>query len=49
MSDVIDGISERTKIVHMFTYISLVIGAKSLEIILISDDQAHELLLQMLS
>ena len=49
MSDVIDGISERTNIFHMCTYKSLVIGVKTLEIILISDYQAHVLMLQMLT
>ena len=33
---------------HMCTYKSLVICSKTLEIIYISDYQAHELLLQML-
>ena len=33
MSDVIDGISERTNIFHVCSYRSLVIGAKKLEII----------------
>ena len=35
MSDVIDDISERTNIFHMCTYKTLVIGAKTLEIIFI--------------
>ena len=49
MSDVIDDISERINIFHMCTYKSLIIGAKTLEIIIISDYQAYGLLLQMLS
>ena len=49
MSDVIDAISERTNIFHMRTYKSLVIGAKTLEIIFIYDYQAHRQLLQILS
>ena len=39
MSDVIYAISESTNIFHMYTYKSLVIGAKTLEIIFISDYQ----------
>ena len=49
MSGVIDDISEITNIFHMCTYKSMVIGAKTLEIIFISDNQAHGLLVQMLS
>ena len=49
MSDVIDDISERTNIFHMRSDKSLVIAAKSLEIIFISDYQSHGLLLQMFS
>ena len=36
MSDVIDDVSERTNIFHMCAYKSLVIGAKTLEILFIS-------------
>ena len=49
MSDVIDEISKRTNIFHMRSDKSLVIAAKTLEIIFISDYQSHGLLLQMLS
>ena len=49
MSDVKDGISKRTNIFCMCTYKSLAIVAKTLEIIFISDYQAHALVLQMLS
>ena len=49
MADAIDDISERTNILYKCTYKSLVIGAKTLEIIFISDYQAHGLMLQMLS
>ena len=49
MSDVIDDISERTNIFHMFSYRSLVIGTKTLECIFISDYQGYVLMLQMLS
>ena len=49
MSDVIDDISERTNTFHMRSDKSLVIAAKTLEIIFISDYQSHGLLLQMLS
>ena len=49
MPDVIDNILERTNIFHMCTCKSLVIVAETLEIIFISDYQAHRLLLQMLS
>ena len=49
MSDVIDGISDRTNIFHMCTYKSLVIGTKTLESIFISDYQGHGLMLQMVS
>ena len=47
MSDVIDDISERINILHMCTYKSPVLGAKTLELIFISDYQAHVLFLQM--
>ena len=43
MSDVIDVISERLNIFHM--YKALVFAAKTLKIIFISDCQAHGLLL----
>ena len=49
MSNVIDGISESTNTFHMCTYKYLVIGAKTLEILFISDNQAHGLVSQMLS
>ena len=49
MSNVKDDISERINIFHMCTYKSLVICAKTLEIIFISDYQAHGMLLQILS
>ena len=49
MSDVIDDISDITNIFYMCTYKYLVIGAKTLEIIFISEYQAHRLLLQKLS
>ena len=49
MSDAIYYISERANIFHMCTYKSWDIGAKTLEIIFISDYLAHGLLLQMLS
>ena len=47
MSDVKADISERTNILYMCTYKSLVFGAKTLEIIFISGYQVLELLLQM--
>ena len=49
MSDVIDDISERNNVFHMWTYKSLVIVSKMLQIIFISDYQALGMLLQMLS
>ena len=49
MSDVKDDILERTKAFHTCTYKSLVVGTVTLEIIFISNYQAHGLLLQMLS
>ena len=48
MSDVINDILERINIFHMCSYKSLVFGAKTLEIIFISDYQAHRPLLQIL-
>ena len=42
-------ISEGINIVYMCTYKYLVIGAKTLEIIIISDYQVHGQMLQMLS
>ena len=49
MFDVIDDISEITNISYMCSYKSPGIGAKTLEIIFISEYQAHGLLLHMLS
>ena len=49
MSDVMNAILERTNIFQTCIYKSLVIGAKTLEILFISDYQGHGLLLQMLS
>ena len=49
MTYVIDYISERMNIFHMCIYKSLIFGSKTLEIIFISDYQAHGLLLQILS
>ena len=45
--DVICDISEWRNIFHMYTYKSLVFVAKTLEIMFVSDYQAHGLLLQM--
>ena len=44
MSDVINDILERINVFHTCTYKSLVFGSKTLEIIFISDYQAHGLL-----
>ena len=49
MSDVINDILERINIFHMRIYKSLIFGAKTVELLFISDYQAHGLLLQMLS
>ena len=49
MSDVKDDTLEIINAFHTCTYKSLVIGTVTLEIIFISDYQANELLLQMLS
>ena len=49
MSDVINDILERINIFHMRIYIYLIFGAKTVELLFISDYQAHGLLLQMLS
>ena len=48
MADVINDNSERIYIFRMYTYKSLVFGTKTLEILFISNYQAHGLLLQML-
>ena len=47
--DVIDAIPEGINIFHMCTYKCLVFCSNTLEIIFISDYQAHGLLLQLLS